>query len=218
MELDFKSSLRADLLQWKLEKENIRPIETQTPKKEAKVISFRKYLTPLAIAASIALALSFWFVSNQYSNSALSGTYFENSSSRVSRGVKGTSTPIPQVLIPGWNAIQAKQYESAIQLLVEIKDENYVDQAQLLVGEAQYELKEFEAAAQTFGNVLQSSNFANFKDQAEWQLGLTYLAQSSTESKGVTLIQKIAKDPDHSHYPDAKKLMEDKGSFWGRWF
>lgn len=208
MELHVQARLKANLEQWKLEK-----TETKTVPLKRK----RRWI-PLSVAAAIAIGLTFWFMAYYYSNSALSQYYFEQHVSQALRGRFPSSSSIPTILIPGWNAIQQGNLSEGINQLKSIQDVNFRDQAQLLIGEAQYQMQAYEEAAQTFETVFQTSNFPNYKEQAEWQLALTYLTNNQTAEQGLVLIERIAKLPNHSHYPDALALLKEKRSFWGRWF
>lgn len=214
IELAIQSDLRSSLQQWKLEKETIRPLEQISEKQAGRIIRFRQYITAISVAASICLLLVFGFNVRSYNNSQLSNSFFENTANRSVRGSE--SSVVPEILLPGWSALQQKEYSLAITLLEEIKDVNYIDQAKLMIGEAQYALGAYPKAINTFRDVVDQSNFANFKEQAEWQLALTYLTEKKTANLGIQMVNVIVNNANHSHYPDAQELLKKKNSFWGR--
>ena len=212
IELDIKADLRANLNQWKQEKfNNATVVDIATAKRPTR--SIRRYLIPLSVAASLALVLTFGFLGLQDDNAAISNDYFE-ASSLTSRGESGE---IPQPLVAGIAAFQNGNSQEAVQLLGAITDANYTDQANLLIGEIHYQDGNYELAATAFEKVLKNYQLDNTRDQAEWNLTLTFLAQKNTQSKGIRLLEAILENANHSHYPEAQKLSKQINQSWLNW-
>lgn len=53
----------------------------------------------------------------------------------------------------------------------------------------------------------QSANSALARDKAEWYVALVYLRQGKKKEAGI-LLDKIAKDPEHTYHQKANKLLE----------
>ena len=132
------------------------------------------------------LALGFWFIAGEYSNSALSNRFFGDTSLFASRSISVAGG----TLLPGLEALTARNYQVAIDLFEKVQEENNIDQAKLLIGAAYYQMERFHKAEAIFRDLKQNANFLNYRDQAEWQLALTYLAQKSTAQKGEDIVRK----------------------------
>jgi TolA-binding protein len=73
-------------------------------------------------------------------------------------------------------------------------------------GISNIEIKNFPKAAQMFESIIQD-NENLYVENAEWYLGLTYLAEGQVE-KAQGIFNNIAASPDHYYSKDAKSILE----------
>lgn len=209
MELMAQKDLKSQLNQWKQEK------NAPAQKQETKVVSInrtRRLLVRFAAAASVLLLVSV-FTGNLLStdNATLAGNFFEETAIS-DRANKGDATNLPEVLIPGVQAMQAGDYQKAVDLLSQINIPAYKETAQVLQAECYFQLKNYQKTINT-SNPLTNSSDDSIKEKAEWYLILSHIALEET-TKAKELLQPILQNKDHSFYPYAKDLEKDLGSFW----
>jgi len=210
MELLVQKDLKANLNEWKKEK-------LSTTQQEAPVISInrnRRLFTRLAAAASVLLIIGM-FAGNlllpSQNNSAIAGDFF-NETSIADRANKKEASNLPAILIPGVQAMQAKEYQTAANLFGAIKDELHQETAQILQAECYFQLKNYEQTI-NICTPLSNSQDDSIQEKAAWYLVLSYLAQEK-EAKAKELLQPILKNPNHSYHPYAKTLEQELDSFW----
>ena len=148
---------------------------------------------------------NFKLCSNRETNKKeLSNEFFETTS-MIALNLKNSRGE--EILDPGFTAILSSNVTEAIDCLSEVKNPNFIDLANILIGELYYFQQDFDQAALTFQKIIAQCKQENIRDLAEWYLALTYMAKKSTEFRGQRSIEQIYADSNHSHYPDAKKWL-----------
>ncbi len=209
MELIAQKDLKAQLNQWKQEK------NAPAEKKEAKIVSInrtRKLLVRFAAAASVLLLVGV-FAGNLLTtdNATLADSFFEETAIS-DRANKGEVSNLPEVLIPGVQAMQAGDYQKAVDLFAQINDPAHQATAQILQAECYFQLKNYQNTI-TISNQLINSTDDSIQEKAAWYLILSHLALEDT-TKAKELLQPILQNKDHSFHPYAKDLARDLSSFW----
>ena len=189
-------------------------VVTLAPKSTEKVATMqprkRRSLFPrLAAAASVAILLGFFGLQyNATSNDTLLATYHTEDMGVNIRGGNVTKTP----LAAGAAAFNNKEYTKALDFYKSVPStsERY-NEAQFYVGHSLYKNAQYAAAATQYGRVAAIGDI-RYTDQAEWYQVLSLLANDQLDTNFTTLLNKIAKDTNHSYSQKAKKLNSSLNS------
>lgn len=185
--------------------EKIKPIATRQK-------GIRRYLAPLAIAASVVLLVGFFSViqMNAHSNESILNRHYTAYEMPMVRS--GGST---QPLTEGVKAYQAKDYEAAINYFGNIPIEAPLyTKAQFYLGQAFYQNQQYEQALMPFGEIANSDDL-ELNEKADWYALLAGLAakqENTTDFKN--RLNRIATDKDHSFQNQAQTIQQDLESFW----
>jgi tetratricopeptide (TPR) repeat protein len=162
-----------------------------------------------SIAASIAIFLlvgaSFLFnMNDSITNEELFDQYYTTENSILT--VRSTSEAEYSPVNDGLKYFDQQNYEKALYAF-ELAPENVV--AKLYAGFTYMELKQYDQAIEKFKNIIdQKDNL--FIDQAEWNLGLCYIAINNTNQAKQTLA-KIT-NSNTIYNIRAQQLLEDMGN------
>lgn len=204
IELLIADNLRTELKEMAAESK-IKPIA-------AKRSSIRRYLAPLAIAASVALMVGvFGFLQKgNYSNESILARHYTAYEMPTVRS--GSNN---QALAEGAQAFQAKDLDKAITYFSNIPIENPLyTKAQFYLGQTYYQNGQADKAIASFDTVAQSDDL-ELNEKADWYALLASLAAQQEESNSFqNRIQRIAKDTGHSYHEQAKAIQADLDSFW----
>jgi len=212
LEQGLENKLRHQLQDWASETAQVPMTATKTP---AKVVSMQSTWMRMAIAASVALLIG-WFgfqwAGSQYSDQALySGNYEKPNDSVFRAGGAGEEHPLQT----GYDAMKANNMEAAATFFSSVlTDNDYFSEAQYYLGHANLQQQKYDAAITAF-NQCKARSSSKFKEKAEWNLLLAYIAVGKTgDTEFKTLLDETANDPAHSYQLKAKELKRDLGSFW----
>ncbi len=115
-----------------------------------------------------------------------------------SRGLESREPEFEAYLSKNWKQVLA-DYQ---------KENNKSNKATFLAAVADMELKNFPQAVSLFENILYpkfENADSSFREETEYYLSLAYL-MNHQENKGITLLNKIKSDTNHTYYPLASKL------------
>ena len=179
-----------------------------------RVVSMRTSWIRLAVAASVALLVG-WFgvrwAGSQYSDQVLFTGQYEKPADSAFRS--GTAAERP--LQPGFEAWLAGDLEKAATFFNTIPpNDEYYAEAQYYLGHTALQQRQFDTAITAFGSSAERSA-SKFREKAEWNRVLTYLAAGrSEESNFQAFLVQIANDPAHSYGPQARVLQKKLDSIW----
>lgn len=200
MELLLREELKANLDSWKAEKESA----AAAGESGAKVVSIgsnRHLLFRIAAAAAVLLVVGFF--SRQLffgvNEEQLAMSYFE-SSGIASRG--DDADP----LSPVYEAMGRQDWRAALAALDGVQAPAFRQTTLQLRGECHFRLKEYTAAATAFRQLLDAGPTPDLKNQVEWQLLLSYVAEGKHPNEQKSLLERIAGDGEHSYQEEAKEL------------
>ena len=188
MELLHREALRADMQQWKAEADmEEKASENNTGSKGMTATFSRKMFYRLAAAASITLVLGFFarqFFLGGASNESMAMAEFGYTESMA----RGTDT---DPLTPAYNAMNQKNYRSALTQLEQIQKDYQPATVLNLRGECHFYLKEYSEASALYRLLLQSNPDADLREKAEWRLLLSYLAEGKQDAEVKRLLDKV---------------------------
>ena len=169
-----------------------------------------------AAAASVALVLGFFglnIFSNGFSNDVLGRDFYENYEVSGLRSARAADNP----LATGLSAYAEKDFAAAAEVFrgVPAADDRY-EEAQFLLGHTLMEQRDYAAAADQFGRVIEQ-NDVRYRETAEWNQLLAWLHLDRTDATFQARLQKIVADPAHSKNAEAVQLNERLNSFWYGW-
>jgi tetratricopeptide (TPR) repeat protein len=199
MELLLREELKANLDNWKVEKQSAAAGEGGA--KVVPIGSNRHLLYRIAAAAVVLFIVGFF--SRQLffgvDEEALAMQYFEGSGI----GSRGDST---DPLSPVYDAMSRQDWRAALIALDGVQGDAFRQTALQLRGECHFRLKEYAAAADTFRRLLDSGVTPDQQDKTEWQLLLAYVAEGKHPDEQRELIERIVGDKGHSYSGEAEKL------------
>ena len=211
IEQQVENNLRRQLQQWTAE--DIRASETDT-RPGGRVVSIGTVWMRWAVAASVLFLLG-WFgfswAGSHFSDQALYSAYYEKPADSAFRAGGSEAHPLQvgfDALLNGNNAA-AVSFFSAI-----VPDNDRYAEAQYYLGHAAVQLKQYDTAIQAFQRCAQR-NEPKFREKAEWNLLLAYLAAGRTGDPAFkALLDRMAQSDDHSYHTAAKELGEKLNSVW----
>ena len=210
IELLIEDNLRKELNQFKSEETaSNKVVSINKNKSQAKLRSLRTYL---AAAASVAILLGFFgmnWADNNYSNSALSESFYEEGYNISS--VRSGNQVIND-LAEGLAAYEAQNFAQAISFFQGIQTNHpKYQEAQFYLANAFFENNDFSNASKQFQKVIDAGD-VRYVENAEWYKILAQLAAGETVNQ--LLLNKIAADNDHIFNNKAISLQSKMGSFW----
>ncbi len=170
----------------------------------------------LAVAASILILIAastlFWSSSN-YSNSALVSAQFQYDFSGITRNIQHNNDN-NAVLGQATKLFKADDIQEAIALLnaTSASDSTFIE-TQYYLGQLYYRQQEFSKAVDRFDKVLASNDF-RFREQAEWYLILSMLADGQTGDSFTILLDEVASNEASVCQLNARQLQQRMQSFW----
>ncbi|MCB0654074.1 MAG: hypothetical protein KDC85_22535 [Saprospiraceae bacterium] len=173
----------------------------------SRVISMKKWLIPLSIAASLLLVIGFFYQNYMVSNEKLVASYYNYSISDL-RGDQALNS----VFTDGMKLIEEEKFNEAIQSLEKLtRNENFTIQANYLIGHCYFNLENYGQASNYFQSVFNQNEKAGYYFlDAKWNWLLSELAQGKQgKSFDSALDELIEKD-----YVGAVQLKKDLDSIW----
>jgi tetratricopeptide (TPR) repeat protein len=188
--------------------------ESAAPPMTAGRVNMRPMWIRLAAAASVVLVLG-WFsvqwAGTNYSDEALFSAQYESPEASTFRS--GTAMENP--LEPGFKALEDNHLQVAEDFFKTVSpvQERYAE-AQYYLGHAAMQLGHYNLAVDAFKSCIQR-NEVKFKEKAEWNLLLTYVAAGQTDDPDFrNLLDTMRNDNGHSYQREATQLSKKLESFW----
>lgn len=211
IEQGVEKQLRLQLQGWaKSESEST----TAAPTMTASRVNMRPMWIRLAAAASVALIIGWfsvqWAGSNYSDEAIFAGQYQAPDASTFRSG-----TAMEHPLEPGFRAIEENKLQVAEDFFKTFspEQERYAE-AQFYLGHTALQLKHYDLAIDAFSACIQR-NEVKFREKAEWNLLLTYVAAERTDDANFkNLLNTVAGTEHHSYRLEATKLKKDVESFW----
>jgi tetratricopeptide (TPR) repeat protein len=215
LDLMAQAQLRANLKLWKAENvETVVPVE----KLEAKIVQMPQRFTMRWAAAAAIVAVMFiganrWASAN-YSDESLAFASMEEVNSNKSRG--GTDNTVSQALVQAKVLMQKekKQYQQALDALAQVTDKANKEEVTLLQARCYTGLKQYEKAIAAYQNII--ATMPSQKQEAEWNLLLTYIAEGKRSAEITQLQKAILNNENHDYNPAMKELDKKLNSSWRR--
>ncbi len=201
MHLSLRNDLKANLKEWKLDKQTLEERQGKT----GKIVLFRRRVFAYAAAACVVLLagifVTLWIL--QPEANALADEYFtENSPS-----LRNSRTGIPASVAGVIEKIQQEDYAAAMSdLQTLLADSTGQENLLFLKGECHYRLEQYSLAASAFEQVIGSTSSTLNRQKAEWYLLLTYLKVGKNKPEFQNLLRSILADQSHVFYPEAEQL------------
>lgn len=209
IEQGVEAQLRSQLQGWAKSESG-----TAAPTMTAGRVNTRALWIRLAAAASVLLILG-WFsvqwAGERYSDEALFSSQYESPEAGTFRS--GTAMENP--LEPGFKALEDGRLQAAEDFFKSVSpnQERYAE-AQYYLGHAAMQLGHYNLAVDAFKACIQR-NEVKFKEKAEWNLLLTYVAAGQTNDPDFrNLLDTMRNDNGHSYQREATQLNKKLGSFW----
>lgn len=211
IELLIEHDLRHTLDRWS-EASNGGASDTASETGGGRVVFMRMVTRRLAIAASVLLVLGFLggiYMGNQYSDSALADTFFQQSSGLRSGIVSGGA------LAEGITLLEAEQFAEAEAFFGGSFDESFQTEVNYYKGLAQFGQDKYEDAMDSFASVI-TDNDARFREKAEFNYLLATMGagQAETDTQFANLIKSIQNNPDHLAYREVQEMGKKRNAFW----
>jgi tetratricopeptide (TPR) repeat protein len=164
--------------------------------------------TIFQFAAAAAMLIAVAFVGIRLFSGDASGALADDFFQQTASTIRGNST-MPADLVKAESLIKNKDFQGGLTILNAINGETaqaFPDKIQLLKGECQFKLKQYDAAIQAFQQVAKTGVAAANKEQADWFLVLTYLAAKDKKGEFDAALANILSQPNHSFYGQSVKL------------
>ena len=199
MDLLLEDDLREDFKKWDSEEK-----KTAQPR----VVSLRRFIVPVSLAASFLLIAGFFVQSGNYNNTSIASRYDDVDFSGL-RAPTGTSDAFDNVE----NILKNKmteEYPRLEKVLSAIPTENpNYERARYYLGHLKYQQKDFMNAVASFEEVINSSQ----SEDAQWYKTLSFLkADQTTEASRV--LGEILTIEGHKHHGRASQVEKELNSFW----
>jgi len=177
-----------------------------------RVVSMRRRIYTLSIAASILLVIGFFtatFQASKYDNDSIASGYYSNDLLERVRGANSAS-----LLQEGMDFLLADDYSEAIGYFDQVTDPALIAEAHYGAAHAHYNLENYQAAMTNFANVVDSKD-PRFKEKAELFYVLSALAADQMEDDRFnTLFDKLLSDEGHYAHKDILEINKKLKSFW----
>ncbi len=214
IEQGIENSLRSQLQAWAAEGETpmAATLGSANPNRPtAKVVAMRPNWTRWAVAASVVLLAGFmlfrWAGSSSSPNEALFAANYVLPDVPQMRSGEASGNPLEL----GYQSMQSGDFATAADVfqVVPTGNDRYPE-AQLWLGHAALQLKQYDRAIAAFANAAQRNDL-KIKEKAQWNLALAYLAAGRTEDAAFReMLQSIGANPAHSYHEQAKRVMENE--------
>ena len=216
IEQSIENSLRSQLQTWAAE--DVAPMTAtlggaNPMRPAAKVVAMRPNWTRWAVAASVVLLAGFMLFrwasgGGATSNEALFAANYEMPDVPQMRAGDASTNPLES----GYQSVRAGDFAAAADFFQAIPaaSEHYAE-AQLWLGHAALQLKQYDRSIVAFGNAAQRNDL-KVKEKAQWNWVLAHLAAGRTEDAAFREnLQSIANDPAHSYHQQANTLFRSLG-------
>lgn len=206
IELEVENNLRRELQKWAAEDAAGQVVERQTG---ARIVSMRTNWVRWAAAAAVFAGAIFfvWFwVNRQPSDEALFAQNYELAPPPAFRSAVGDEHPLAQ----GFEAYENENYQAAADFFQTISAENErFAEAQFYLGHAAVQLENYDLAISSFDRSAKAGD-EKYREKAEWNLLLAYLAAHRAGEEFEALLRKLAGDENHSFHAQAQTLVQKR--------
>ena len=180
--------------------------------KGGRVVSMRRRIYTLSIAATVALAIGFFaamLVGNQYDNSSIAQELYIDDVLETRRGANSES-----LLQEGMNLYTNNEYEEAITYFDQVTDPSLIAEANYAAAHAHYNLENYSAAMQNFALVIDSKD-PRYEEKAEFFYLTSALAADQVEEQGfLDVLDELINDEGHTYHKEALAINKKLKSFW----
>ena len=192
--------------------EQLKTLESRLPavsqsEKPARVIPFKTYWKPMAVAASLVLISSWYFIfgpERMPLNEKLYTAYFEPFDS-PGTGLTRSEMDVPQTWkAKAYEAYDKGDYRSAVGLFEKALGENDDPIVKLCLGNAYLAVGQADKAEMMFNKILKEHE--DLVTQAKWYLSLAYLKQNKLE-RARAVLWEISKSSTYGE--KAQKLLKE---------
>ncbi len=211
IEQGVEAQLRLQLQGWS---KSASETTTAAPTMTASRVNTRPMWIRLAAAASVALIIGWfsvqWAGSNYSDEAIFAGQYKAPDPSTFRSG-----TAMENPLEPGFRALEDGNLRAAEDFFKNIspEQERYAE-AQFYLGNTAVQLEHYDLAIDAFNACIQR-NETRYRERAEWNLLLTYVAAEQTDDPNFrNLLNSVIETEHHSYRREATKLKKDLESFW----
>ncbi len=168
--------------------------------------SNRWWILAAVIAVSIVIVL-LAYANLGHSNQAIALAHYEEPD--LSATTKGT-IPANDPLREGADAYYSGGFEQASQLFSSVPTtSDHYDRAQYSLAHTYFQQKQYDQAIAAFQTVIQITNKQWLKEEAEWYLLLTLLANDETGATFQALLEQLLEDENHRYHVFAKEVREE---------
>ena len=165
--------------------------------------------TIFQFAAAAAMLIAVGFVGIRLFSADASGALADEFFQQTASTIRGNSD-MPLDLVKAEDLIKKQDFQGGLTILNAINGETaqaFPDKIQLLKGECQFKLKQYDAAIQAFQQVAKTGVAAANKEQADWFLVLAYLAKGKSSKEAFeAALGNILSQPNHSFNSQAVQL------------
>ena len=165
--------------------------------------------TIFQFAAAAAMLIAVGFVGIRLFSGDASGTLADEFFQQTTSTIRGNND-MPFDLVKAEDLIKKQDFQGGLTILNNTNGETaqaFPDKIQLLKGECQFKLKQYDAAIQAFQQVAKTGVAAANKEQADWFLVLAYLAKGKSSKEAFeAALGNILSQPNHSFYSQAVQL------------
>ena len=128
-----------------------------------------------------------------------------------------SGTAMENPLEPGFRALEENRLPAAEDFFKGISpDQERYGEAQFYLGHTAMQLKHYDLAIDAFKASIQRDE-VKFREKAEWNLLLTYVAAGRTDDADFKhLLDTVVETQHHSYRREASQLKGDLGSVWRR--
>lgn len=212
VEQGIEDTLRSQLESWAAA-ETAPDITMEEARPKARIVAMRPRWIRLAAAACMVL-LAGWFLlqwaGRGYSDEGLYSASYELPSGPALRAGGALENPLET----GFKALENKDFQAAEDFFKTIPtDHERYGEAQYYLGHAELQLKKYDQAIDAFQAVVRQ-NEAKFREKADWNLALTYVAAHRTKDMAFkNLLAFMVNDQGHAYHRQAVALEKKLGSF-----
>ena len=205
IDLLIEKNIRTKFQEWQ-PASRVKEVNSAPP---ARSVSTKKiYFRPIAIAASflilVALAFTIW-INLPQKRETLAQHFYQTPELSKRTSFQGTASELEE----GFQLFENKNYQEAIPIFLKLEESSgrYAE-AQYLLAHAYFQLKKFDQAIVAFKKVAASED-QRYKEKADWNLLLSYLAMNDRGPAFQQAKQKILDHPQHSYWQQTKELQEN---------
>lgn len=185
------------------------------PRARKRKLGIRRVLSYAASLAVLLVTGGVWFANNNYSDQALSSKNVERLNWNTSNTSRQGESDYESSLKTGIEALQNKDYPTAIDFFKAIPESNTSwAQAKLNLAYALYQVEEYPTAQATLDEIIQKSTSVINRQKAEWLKLQVLLATGTSAEPFDDLLKNISENTQHLFQKQALDLQRELNAFW----